>query len=213
MVFVSICCIFTLVNKLFPNLTIIIVILFSILVAFFPLWRSEVIVSYRDCAAERMCANTGAWTQLFSHREAFSTHYTTALAFPFSNVNPVRDLQHWVIGSGHNLTACLWPASCVKQVFRKLPMRGAWRGVKAPSLSPDPLTRWPTLTTPLPPDPWTPTQRICDLRVACHWTSGGPDGNRVWSYSRWAEGGIYGEGSEWRRKVVYVRSGCLDCLE
>lgn len=56
--------------------------------------------------------------------EPRSSYYTAVLAFFFSNVSPVLDLQHWVIGSGHNLMACLWPASSVQQVFRKFEMDG-----------------------------------------------------------------------------------------
>lgn len=68
--------------------------------------------------------------------------------------------------------------------------KGAWQRVKAPGLSPDPHTLCPALSTPLSPDPWTLAQRRVDLRVACHWTSGGPEGNGVWScfgFEAWME--------------------------
>lgn len=161
----------------------------------------------------------GSWTDVCQHRclnpslqsKSLSTHYITVVAFSFSNVSPVWDLQHWVTGSGHNLMACLWPASCVKQVFWKLVMRGAWRGVKAPQPQP-----WPyhsladphhsSSTRPLNPDPedlWP--QSGVSLNVRWAWWEQGLELLKMNRGHLWR--------SEWRRKVVNVRSGCLDCLE
>lgn len=96
-----------------------------------------------------------------------------------------------------------WPAFDQRLVLSKCFESWRWMGrersvarCQGPSLGSDPLTPQPTLTTPLPPDPWTPTPSSCDLR-ACHWTSGGPGGNRVWSYSRWGGGGQW-----WRMERV-----------
>ena len=87
--------------------------------------RSKFMVSHRDSgSAGRMCANTGAWTQVIQSKSTLLSHYTSILAFFFSKVRPILDLQHWVIVSGHNPMACLWPASCVKQVFWKFEMDG-----------------------------------------------------------------------------------------
>lgn len=67
-------------------------------------------VSYRDSgSAGQMCANNRGLNLGLPVKEQspYSLHYTAMLAFFFSNVSPILDLQHWVIGSGHNPMACL----------------------------------------------------------------------------------------------------------
>lgn len=151
-----------------------------------------------------------------SQRAVSLLHHRFGLCF--SRIRPILDLQHWVIGSGHNPDGLLLTsAPDLKQVFWKFEMgreRGAWRGVKAPSLGSDPLTPWPALTTPLSPDPWTPDpeelwpQSGVSLNVRWAWRERGLEPLRM------RRGALMEDGvSEEEMKVVYVRSGCLDCLE
>ena len=87
------------------------------------MWRSTFMVSGRDSgSAERMCANTGAWTQVFQSKGSLLTHYITVLAFFLSEVSPILNLQHWVIVISRNPMACLWPVSRVKSMFGRFEM-------------------------------------------------------------------------------------------
>lgn len=80
------------------------------------LWRSKFMVSYKGSRFQLDgCLHKGLNPGLSVKEQP--SYYTTVLAFFLSNVSPILTLQHWVTGSGHNLMACLWPASGVKQVF------------------------------------------------------------------------------------------------
>lgn len=117
-------------------------------------WRDHIYVicgNMRYSPVWWVRADTGSWTLVFW---AYSD--ITVLAFFFQMYAPVVDLQHWVIGSGRNLVAC---------VFSKTVQSSEWmagrRGrnvasCQGLSLRGDPRTLRPTLSAPLPTDPLNP---------------------------------------------------------
>lgn len=157
-----------------------------------------------------MHANTGAWTQVFqSQRAVFLLHHHFAL-FLFK-VSSILDLRHWVIGSGHNPMACLWPASGVKQVFWKFKMDLRRERSVATCQGPQPRL-WPSHFStdphhsssprPLNPDPkelWPLSVMSLNVRWACGETGSGASQNE--------EGGIDGGQSEWRRNESCLCEG------
>ena len=161
---------------------------------------------------ERMHANTRAWTQVFWSKRSL---LTTPPFWPFSFQTWAPS---WICDIGSQEVVITWWPAFDQRVFKSLRWmgreRGAWRGVEAPRPRSDPLT--------LRPDPQhSSSPRPLNLDPEELWPQSGVSLNVRWAWREQrlellkVKSGLLMEDGvrEEEMKVVYVRSGCLDCLE